>query len=169
MLDAVLVASPVVSRVQPEEVWITWGDQVGVLPGTVERLADVMGSAKRPAAALPTVMRADPYIHFDRDAGGRLSALRQRREGDAMPAIGESDMGLFGLTRRSYERELTEYAATVPPGAATGERNFVPFMAWLAGRAPVETFPCTDEREAIGINTPEELRLMEAWLATRPA
>jgi hypothetical protein len=31
------------------------------------------------------------------------------------------------------------------------------------------TFPCTDAREAIGINTPEELRLMEAWMSARSA
>jgi bifunctional UDP-N-acetylglucosamine pyrophosphorylase/glucosamine-1-phosphate N-acetyltransferase len=169
MLDAVLLAAPAVARVAPDEVWITWGDQVGVLPATIERLAGAMSDSARPAAALPTVRRSEPYIHFDRDASGRLSALRQRREGDTMPAVGESDMGVFALTRDTFRRQLPEYAAGVAPGTGTGERNFVPFIPWLAQRAHVATFPCTDERESIGINTPEDLRIMEEWIGTRGA
>ena len=169
MLDAVLLAMPIVAREQPEEVWITWGDQVGVLPATIERLAATMASPERPAAALPTVRRTDPYIHFERDPTGRLSALLQRREGDAMPAVGESDMGLFAMTRDAFTRELPAYATDVEPGRGTHERNFVPFLPWLAARTRVDTFPCTDEREAIGINTPEDLKMMEAWMSTRPA
>lgn len=169
MLDAVLLALPVVQRVRPDEVWITWGDQVGVLPATVTRLSGVMSSDDRPAAALPLVTRHDPYIHFDRDVDGRLSGIRQRREGDDMPAVGEGDMGLFALTRDAYTRDLPEYARSVERGHATGERNFVPFIPWLAQRAVVATFPCTDEREAIGINTPDDLRIMEDWLTTRSA
>jgi bifunctional UDP-N-acetylglucosamine pyrophosphorylase/glucosamine-1-phosphate N-acetyltransferase len=169
MLDAVLLGVEAVRRHQPDEVWITWGDQVGVLRQTLERLAGVMGATPRPAAALPTVRRRDPYIHFDRDAAGRLSAIRQRREGDTMPDAGESDMGVFALRRGVYENGLADYAADVPQGRGTGERNFVPFIPWLAQRDEVVTFPCTDEREAIGINTPEELRAMEAWMVSRRA
>ena len=167
MLDAVLLGAATVARVAPDEVWITWGDQVGVLPDTLARLAAAMASG--PAAALPTVQRRDPYIHFDRDARGRLSGIRQRREGDEMPVVGEGDMGLFALRRSIYQRELHDYAADVERGRGTGERNFVPFVPWLAQRAEVVTFPCTDEREAVGINTPEELRMMEAWIGARRA
>jgi bifunctional N-acetylglucosamine-1-phosphate-uridyltransferase/glucosamine-1-phosphate-acetyltransferase GlmU-like protein len=169
MLDAVLLAAPAVARRQPAEVWVTWGDQVGVLRPTVERLAAAMADGSRPLAALPTVRRASPYIHFDRDAAGRISGLRQRREGDAMPDEGESDMGLFALTRGAFEGDLREYAEHIQPGAGTGERNFVPFIPWLSQRGTVSTFPCTDAREAIGVNTPEELHEMEQWLASRKA
>ena len=84
-----------------------------------------------------------------------------------MPAVGESDMGLFALTRDAFERQLPEYATGVTLGTGTGERNFVPFIPWLAQRGDVVTFPCTDPRESIGINTPEDLRVMEAWIGTR--
>lgn len=169
MLDAVRLGAPVVEALRPDEVWITWGDQVGVLPRTAARLAEAMASIERPAAALPTVRRRDPYIHFERDAAGRLLSVRQRREGDTMPPQGESDMGLFALTLAAFQNELPLYAESVARGSGTGERNFVPFVPWLAQRAPVVTFPCADEREAIGINTPEELRLMEDWMVTRTA
>jgi len=55
----------------------------------------------------------------------------------------------------------------VPPGTTTGERNFLPFVPWLAQRRLVATFPCTDPMEAVGINTPDELRQVEAWLRSR--
>jgi bifunctional UDP-N-acetylglucosamine pyrophosphorylase/glucosamine-1-phosphate N-acetyltransferase len=167
MLDAVLLAAAAVHERRPDDIWITWADQVGVLPATVQRLADAGAPTPRPALALPTVRRRDPYTHFERDPAGRLSRFLQRREGDAMPEEGESDMGLFALTRETFERDLEDYAAQVPLGSTTGERNFVPFVPWLAQRKPVVTFPCTDPREAVGINTPEELREIESWLRAR--
>lgn len=167
MLDAILLAAPFVRRSRPDEVWITWSDQVGVLPRTVQRLAEVTAAMPRPALALPTVTRRHPYIHFERNAAGRISRLLQRREGDPMPEEGESDMGLFALTRETFDVDLDLYARDVPRGRATGERNFVPFVAWLAQRKVVATFPCTDPMEAIGINTPDELRQVEAWLRSR--
>jgi bifunctional UDP-N-acetylglucosamine pyrophosphorylase/glucosamine-1-phosphate N-acetyltransferase len=169
MLDAILLAAPAVRQTQSRQVWITRGDQVGVLPATVQRLAAAMDGPEQPAAVVPTVRRDDPYIHFDRDRSGRISGLRQRREGDVMPQAGESDMGLFALTRATFERDLPSYASGVRAGAGTGERNFLPFVPWLAARQTVVTIPCTDERESIGINTPEELRLMEEWFASRQA
>jgi bifunctional UDP-N-acetylglucosamine pyrophosphorylase / glucosamine-1-phosphate N-acetyltransferase len=168
MLDAILCAAPFVLKSDAREIWITWSDQIGVLPETVGRLAYTMAAPMPPALALPTVARRQPYIHFDRDASGRITGLRQRREGDAMPAEGESDMGLFAMTRETFERELADYAGDVAPGTGTGERNFLPFVPWLAARRTVATFPCTDPMEAVGINTPDDLRQVEAWLRTRP-
>lgn len=169
MLDAVLLAASTVAARRPDEVWVTWGDQVGVLQPTIARLAAAMAATPRPSLALPTVPGPAPYTHFERDADGRIVRFLQRREGDVMPAEGESDMGLFALTRECYERDLPEYARAVRPGEATGERNFVPFVAWQAARNHIVTVPCTDAREAIGVNTPEDLRTVERWLDTRPA
>jgi bifunctional N-acetylglucosamine-1-phosphate-uridyltransferase/glucosamine-1-phosphate-acetyltransferase GlmU-like protein len=167
MLDAILLAGPSVTARSARDVWITWADQIGVLPATLERLAAITAGASAPALALPTVRRPDPYTHFERDADGRLRRFLQRREGDAMPAEGESDMGVFALTRATFDEDLQAYARDLPRGKATGERNFVPFVAWLAQRQAVVTFPCTDPMEAIGINTPDELRQVETWLRTR--
>jgi bifunctional N-acetylglucosamine-1-phosphate-uridyltransferase/glucosamine-1-phosphate-acetyltransferase GlmU-like protein len=168
MLDAILLAAPIVREKKPDEIWITWSDQVGVLGETVQRLADVTSADPRPALALPTVARRDPYIHFERDGAGRINRLLQRREGDRMPEQGESDMGLFAMPRQTFELDLQDYARDVPPGSATGERNFLPFVPWLAQRRIVATFPCTDPMEAVGINTPDELQQVEAWLRSRP-
>ena len=168
MLDAILRAAPALARQTPDIVWITWVDQVGVMPATLERLADAERDSPAPAMIVPTVRRADPYIHFSRDGDGRILRLLQRREGDAMPAEGESDLGVFSLTRETFERDLQQFARSTTAGAATGERNFLPFIPWLAQRGHVvATIPCTDPREAIGINTPGDLRTVEAWLRER--
>jgi bifunctional UDP-N-acetylglucosamine pyrophosphorylase / glucosamine-1-phosphate N-acetyltransferase len=169
MLDAILLATPAVARLRPDSIWITWCDQVGVLPATVERLVEATSAEPPPALAFPTVRRKHPYIHFTRDASGRIADVLHRREGDRMPEEGESDMGLFALSRSAFDRELHQYASEVVPGRSTGERNFLPFIVWLASRAPVITFACTDPMEAVGINTPEDLQQVEAWLQRRVA
>ena len=51
-------------------------------------------------------------------------------------------------------------------GAGAGERNFLPFIPWVAQRRPV-IIPSEDPEEAIGVNTPEELRAVEAYLQRR--
>ncbi len=167
MLDAITTAQPVVEAGAATHVWVTWCDQVGVHPVTVARLAD--RSQANPAAAIvmPTCTRADPYIHLLRDAGNRITRVLQRREGDAMPAIGESDMGLFSVSRHAFLDELHRYATVFEVGSSTGERNFLPFIPWVDTRGGVLTFPCVEAQESTGVNTPEELAFIEHYLRTR--
>ena len=114
----------------PSGVWITWCDQVAVHPRPCEpwprrtatnprcRAGDADGCAERA-----------PYIHLERDADGRIVRVLHRREGDAMPDAGESDMGLFALSPHARPaRCCPRTRATVEIGAATGERNFLPFI-----------------------------------------
>jgi CTP:molybdopterin cytidylyltransferase MocA len=66
---------------------------------------------------------------------------------------------------------LPAYAREVSIGTTTGERNFLPFIAWLAAsagrRGHVVTFPAVDDMEAVGVNTPEELQRVERYLIAR--
>ena len=167
MLDAILLAASTVRRQTPDEVWIAWCDQVAIHPETIRRLAAETASHAGAALVMPTVTRADPYIHLLRDEAGRIVRILHRREGDAMPETGESDMGVFALPYRSFDRLLPHYAAHVSPGSATGERNFLPFIAWANRDHEVVTFPAVDAMEAVGVNTPEELQAVEAYLAAR--
>src|SRR4029453_6274315 len=118
-------------------------------------------------AAFPTVTREAPYIHVDRARDGRGVRIRQRREGDDMPPVGESDMGVFSLSARACFEHLPVYARDALPGGGTGERNFLPFLAWGAPRGVVSPCACTDPGEAVGINTPEDLAAVAAYLARR--
>jgi bifunctional UDP-N-acetylglucosamine pyrophosphorylase / glucosamine-1-phosphate N-acetyltransferase len=167
MLDAILLAESAVRAALPDEVWIVWCDQVAIHPATIERLARTMAERTMALLALPTVSRRDPYIHLRRDERGRIDAVLHRREGDDMPATGESDMGLFAMPRAAYLDLLTSYARDVSIGRTTGERNFLPFIAWAASRGEVVTFPAVDEMESVGVNTPEDLRMVEQYLIAR--
>lgn len=169
MLDAILLARPAVERSDAGRIWITWCDQVGVHPQTVQRLAALSDGHASAPLILPTVQRRQPYIHLQRDGSNRIVRVLHRREGDEMPEVGESEMGLFSVSRTAYLDQLTAFAAQPEIGASTGERNFLPFIPWIAARGEVITFPCKDEEESIGVNTPEELRIIEAYLVARDA
>lgn len=164
MLDAILLARPAVERAAPSGVWVTWCDQVAVHPRTIERLRALTSGPGASALVLPTVTSRDPYVHLDRDSTGRIIRVLHRREGDAMPDVGESDMGLFAMSTETYLVALFRYAKNVAVGSATGERNFLPFIPWLAERGSVTTFAATDPIEAIGVNTREELERVERYL-----
>ena len=84
-----------------------------------------------------------------------------------MPDVGESDMGLFGMSSTTYLDLLPRYGREAAIGQVTGERNFLPFIPWVAARHDVATFPSVDELEAVGVNTPAELALVERYLAAR--
>jgi bifunctional UDP-N-acetylglucosamine pyrophosphorylase/glucosamine-1-phosphate N-acetyltransferase len=164
MLDAILAARDSVATSGANRIWITWCDQVAVRAGTVDALLRADAARPEPALAMPTCRSAHPYIHLRRDATGRIDAVLQRREGDVMPLEGESDMGLFSLSRGAFLTELDRYARAAGVGDATRERNFLPFIPWLAQNAPLVTFPCGHPMEAVGINTPAELASVEAFL-----
>lgn len=165
MLDAILLAAGALRNTSATRVWTTWCDQIAMSATTVTRLAQADAAHPDAAIVMPTAVRPDPYIHFDRDAESRITAVRQRREGDPMPAVGESDAGLFSFSRSAFLSLLPQYGSATPAGAATGERNVLPFIPWAAARGPVITFPCAHDMEAVGINTPEELTRVEAFLA----
>jgi bifunctional N-acetylglucosamine-1-phosphate-uridyltransferase/glucosamine-1-phosphate-acetyltransferase GlmU-like protein len=168
MLDAILAAQGGVLETSPAEVWVTWCDQVAVSWETVDELARRIATG-RAAFVFPTHTGPAPYIHFDRDAEGRLVGVRQRREGDDMPEAGESDIGLFAMTGRTYLQSLPDFARGAGASRRTGERNFLPFIPWLAASETVETFPCREAIEAVGVNTPEDLAAVAAHLRSRAA
>ncbi len=164
MLDAILIPGERLRERPFDDVWISWCDQVAIHAETVAALAARCAAEPKTDLIFPTIRRTDPYIHLVRDAAGEVMEIRHRREGDAMPEVGENDMGLFRLSRRAYLELLPRFAAEDTRGAGTGERNFLPFICWLRERGAVRSFPGHHEIESIGINTPEELRRVEAHL-----
>ena len=165
MLDAILLGAETAAMTNPDRVWITWCDQIGVHPATVAALTRMSNEHPSAHVILPTVTRAEPYIHLDRDARGRISGVKQQREGDVMPETGESDMGLFSLSPDAYFGALPQYGREAAQSASTRERNFLPFFPWLTQHGhSVLTFPATNQLEAIGVNTPDDRRRLEAYL-----
>ncbi len=86
-----------------------------------------------------------------------------------MPDEGETDAGLFSLSRAAYFDLLPQFAVEpTPHGAATRERNFLPFIPWLHARAEVVTVPCVSWIESVGVNTPEDVALVAPHLPALP-
>jgi bifunctional UDP-N-acetylglucosamine pyrophosphorylase / glucosamine-1-phosphate N-acetyltransferase len=167
MLDAVLLARDRVGDAGPRRILITWCDQVAISTGTVAAITAAARRDPPPALVMPTCRKPEPYVHLERDATGRIVRVLHWREGDAMPASGETDAGVFDLSAQSYFDWLPQYAEAPEIGARTGERNFVPFVAWVAARGSVVTVPCAAPEESIGINTPDDLAILEAHLQVR--
>jgi bifunctional UDP-N-acetylglucosamine pyrophosphorylase/glucosamine-1-phosphate N-acetyltransferase len=165
MLDAIILARPFVAAHRPTRVAVTWCDQIALASSTVARLSRRTMSVGAPALVFPTAMVDRPYIHFDRDAAGHIVGVRQRREGDHMPERGETDMGLFDLSLDAYLHDLEEFSSQAATSEGTGERNFLPFIPWLAARTAVESLPGGSAIETVGINTPEELAAIEKHLS----
>ena len=165
MLDAILLASDATKASGADRIWITWCDQIGVHPDTIATLTRLSEERSAVPAIFPTVRQATPYIHLDRNAAGQIAAVRQRREGDAMPQVGESDMGLFSLSPDAYFELLPQFGREAMKATETRERNFLPFIPWLVQRGkPVLTFAATNDMEAIGVNTPDDRRRLEEYL-----
>ncbi|MDQ3068114.1 MAG: glycosyltransferase [Acidobacteriota bacterium] len=162
MLDAILLARQAVQRAQPDRVWITWCDQIAIRPETVQRMIALERRDQDADVIMPTARSADPYTHLEFDEADHVTRFLQRREGDAMPAEGQSDAGFFSLSRRAFLEDLRWFAGAAQEGTGTAERNFLPF---IVGRRVV-AFPC-DPIEAIGVNTPEELRQVEPHIRPR--
>ena len=163
MLDAILIPLDQVRACDPRRIWITWCDQVAVGPETASALA-AQANEGDPALVLPTVRRSEPYIHIVREGTGRIVEILHRREGDEMPATGESDIGLFNLSALAYCELLPEFARLVGKGSLTAERNFLPFIPWLQQRAEIRAFPAHDEIESVGVNDAADLCRVESYL-----
>jgi bifunctional N-acetylglucosamine-1-phosphate-uridyltransferase/glucosamine-1-phosphate-acetyltransferase GlmU-like protein len=167
MLDAILVAASAIARDRPRRIAITWCDQIAVSAQTVRRVADRALANDAAALVLATLIVESPYVHFDRDDDGRIVGVRERREGHDMPVRGETDIGLFDLSLDAWQNALPRFAATAAPASGTGERNFLPFIPWLASHEQVDTVRGLSPIEAVGVNTPDELAAVESHLLGR--
>ena len=84
------------------------------------------------AARLARRRPTSTSIAMPRDAS---SAVRQRREGDAMPDAWRQRHGpVLAVGRGRGAATLPAFAASAAPDDGTGERNFLPFIPWLAAR-----------------------------------
>lgn len=150
---------------ETEHVALVWGDQVALRPESVSACLRIHEGPPYDIT-FPTIRRANPYIHFERDGDGRISGLLQAREGDPMPEYGENDTGFFCF-RTAVLRELlaTLRIAHTMRGSATGEFNLLPVIP-LAARLgyAVATPNVVSMEETIGVNSREDAAVVEEYL-----
>lgn len=162
MGDAVQVALP---AVRTPRVALVWGDQVALRRACVEACLRLHAGPLDPVLTCPTVLRAQPYVHFDRDASGNISGLRQAREGDVMPDPGESDTGFFCFQSAELRDLLARVRADAGQlGRLTGEFNLLPVIPLAARRGLTVLTPhLMTLEETVGINSAADARLVESY------
>jgi len=163
MGDAIFCGYRVWSRA--DVILIVWGDQVFVSRETLSKACALHGGNAR-TVVLPVVRLPRPYVEYIFGTNGRLESVRQSREGDACAPDGYGDLGTFAISVAGLRDAWTSYLAQVKIGSATGEKNFLPFLPFLAAAGwTVERMDVADAREARGINTPHDLEFFRQTLA----
>ena len=166
MGDAVQIG---LDAVHTTQVALVWGDQVALRRKSVEACLKLHEGPLLPVLTCPTVIRTNPYIHFERDAGGRISRLLQARENDAMPATGESDTGFFCFQTDVLRQLLKESRANAAEkGSATGEFNLLPVIPLAALRGLTVVTPhVMSLEETVGINSAADALAVECCMGSR--
>jgi bifunctional UDP-N-acetylglucosamine pyrophosphorylase / glucosamine-1-phosphate N-acetyltransferase len=153
---------------QADIVLVVWGDQAHVSRGTLEAGIKLHQNAPR-RIVLPLVSLADPYVEYLFDDMGRLTTVRQTREGDRCQPGGLGDVGAFILSTRGLGDEWAKYLEITGRGTITAEVNFLPFLVFLASRDwEVLRLRVADPLEAKGVNTPADLEFFRALYAGGP-
>src|ERR1700722_4822004 len=162
MGDAVALG---LDRVRTPQVALVWGDQVALRRESVETCMRLHQGPLDPQATVPTMKRADPYIHFERDAAGTIVSLLQAREGDTMPPEGESDTGFFCF-RTDALRSWIDLMRTSPDavGNRTRETNLLPVIPIGVRLGRVLTPRCVRRDETVGINSAQDAIAVENFL-----
>ena len=154
-----------------DAILVVWGDQVSVSPETLARTVAAHQRGAGPRLTLPLVSQPQPYVQYVMDrATGRLTSVRQSREGDSCDAGGDSDVGVFCLATAGLAAAWRDYEAVAPRGRSTGELNFLPFLPYLCTTRGWALTPVragsTDE--ARGINTAADLDYFQRLFAQNP-
>lgn len=146
---------------------VLWGDQVAIRDASLDAVFRIHEGPLAPDLTIPTVLRPDPYIHFERH-GDVISGLRQAREGDPMPAEGESDTGFFCFRTRVLQDLLANPSITGATGNRTGEFNLLPVIPYAAQHGyRVVTPRLLDIEETVGINNSADAARIEPYLRSR--
>jgi bifunctional UDP-N-acetylglucosamine pyrophosphorylase/glucosamine-1-phosphate N-acetyltransferase len=150
-----------------DAVLVVWGDQVFVSSDTLTRAVAALSSAPY-HAVLPVTHMATPYVEYVFD-GPLLARVLQTREGDVTSPNGFSDVGTFLLRTDGLKQAWDRYLLRTPPGAGTGEINFLPFMTFLSGQGwTITRIEVADETEARGINTQKDLAFFRSLYKQSP-
>ncbi|MBF0149088.1 MAG: NTP transferase domain-containing protein [Magnetococcales bacterium] len=165
MADAVLQAE---SEVRTPHCLVVWGDQATLSRRTIRRCALAHEQTGTPHLTLATIMKEQPYIHFQRDANGKIIRVQQAREGEIKERIGENDCGLFlfhAQTLFSTLHHCRDHG--LARGSNTREFNLLQTLPLFEQKGgDVVTVRINDERETMGVNTPEEAKIVEEILKT---
>lgn len=164
MADAIFQAVP---KLNTHFSLILWGDQAAIRPVTLEGVMKIQQFNQEAQLTLPIVQRKNPYVHYATDNAGHLTHVFERREGAAMPEIGESDCGLFvANTKRLQEIFEQEREKGIALSQTTKEWNFLPLLPkFEIGGESVNALRLESLEETIGVNNISEAAILEKYLS----
>ncbi|NQY73156.1 MAG: NTP transferase domain-containing protein [Candidatus Margulisbacteria bacterium] len=147
---------------------IVWGDQPCLKMSTIEKAVRVHEYRENAVLTLPTLVRDQAYIHFERDGDERVVKVLESREGDKVPTPGETDAGLFLFSTKTLCDELEKAAQNPSLGAETQQFNFLPlFPRFDKKMGNLASLRIIDANETIGINTLDDVILAQDVLSKR--
>ena len=156
MGDAIFKASK--KLLQFKTLLVVWGDQISLSKETLVRVIREH-TQKDVDCTIPLVKVQNPYVHYEINQFDQLENLYQSREGDSLPNVGFSDIGVFLLKTTNILPEWESYLKQFPHRSnTTHEINFLPFLLFLSKNGKKQIFPVIqDAFEATGMNTKIEL------------
>jgi len=159
MGDAVLLSA---AMVKTPYTLVIWGDQVTLQPATVLACAAEHQARSNVVLTLPTVIKKNAYIHFERDVTGKITTVLQHRENEIHTEFGENDCGLFLFSTTELFKVLAiAKQEGIGVGKSTGEFNLLQVIpSFETNYQTVLTVRLSDPFESLGINTPEEALLI---------
>lgn len=166
MVDAIFSAR---KWVETPFVLVVWGDQVTLSSRTVEACVRLHEHRSNALLTFPSILKRDPYIHFQRGKDGRISGVLEAREKPIPDPIGENDCGLFLFSGGILFEKLEEaLAGTADTGFSTGEINLLPLIPRF-DREPgnVMTVRIESEEETFGVNTRDDVLRVSRVLERR--
>lgn len=164
MVDAIRVG---ISNISTTDVAIIWGDQVLLAQETISKTISNHLLSIDSGLTFPTVFKTDPYIQILRDSNKKIIKILQKREGDVIDNIGESDAGFFVFDRDCLIH-LINFAVDpkkVIYGLKTGEINLLPYFPKIYDfNKNIYTLEIVNSFEALGVNTREDAGYCEKIL-----
>lgn len=163
MADAVYQGVP---KISTPYTLVIWGDQVAIQSRTLQDVMKIQQYDTGAKLSFPIVRRNDPYIHYETDARGRLACVLEKREGALMPAIGESDCGLFAFdTGKLQEIFQLEMDRGIAYSRVTKEWNLLPMFPFFDDADGVRLLRLESLEETIGVNDMDDVKVVENYLS----
>jgi bifunctional UDP-N-acetylglucosamine pyrophosphorylase/glucosamine-1-phosphate N-acetyltransferase len=156
MGDAVFCALEMIN--ESKEIMILWCDQIGITSETIAKTCESHRKVKSNShMTIPVLSKTTRYIHID-ESNGKINRILQAREGDTVPTIGRSDIGLFLFSSGSnLTAAWSNGGREFCRGQRTNEYNFLPMLPYLSSIGwSAQTIEATP-KDGVGVNTQEEL------------
>jgi bifunctional UDP-N-acetylglucosamine pyrophosphorylase/glucosamine-1-phosphate N-acetyltransferase len=162
MGDAVLQIARLTSLNAHDEVLLIWGDVPFAQTETIDELLR-LHHRDRNVLSFPTRRTDNCYTYVERSDTGQVRRVVETREqAGAVPSAGERDTGIFVFNRQLI-LEALKRGGDEAIGRTTGEHGFLYVIGQLASEGhAVEGYPIASELDAIGFNTPDDLREIAA-------